>query len=184
MSNDLFLNRCVSSGSLSLSMSLVICLFLFCFVRLFLRLSFIQILDLVVLSYGITLRVPFTFERFCGSLFLGLSPLGPLYCRSFTPFLCFLWLLSLLVASFFCSLLCHVRRRRAPFFSVRLFRGFLFLFLFFLGRIPRSSFLYWFSSQQFAALGSIHFLAFSARACSLAFLCLAILFLGICRAVF
>ena len=67
---------------LSLSMSLAICLFLFCFVRLFLRLSFIQILDLVVLSYGITLRVPFTFERFCGGLFLGLSPLAPLYCRS------------------------------------------------------------------------------------------------------
>ena len=36
--NDLFLKRCVSSGSLSLSLSLTICLFLFCFVGLFLRL--------------------------------------------------------------------------------------------------------------------------------------------------
>ena len=106
MSNDLFLNRCVSSGSLSLSMSLAICLFLFCFVRLFLRLSFIQILDLVVLSYGITLRVPFTSERFCGGLFLGLSGSTCSSLLSFSPFSCFLWLLSLLVASFFCSLLC------------------------------------------------------------------------------
>ena len=35
-------------------------------------------------------------------------------------------------------------------------------------------------SQQFAELGSIDFLAFSARACSLAFLCLAVLCLGTC----
>ena len=55
---------------------------------------------------------------------------------------------------------------------------------FLLGRLPPSSFLYWFCSQQFPELGSIHFFAFSARACSLAFLCLAILFLLICRAVF
>ena len=177
MSNDLFLNRCVSSGSLSLSMSLAICLFLFCFVRLFLRLSFIQILDLVVLSYGITLRVPFTSEHFCGGLFLGLSPLAPLYCRS--PlfhvscgfFLFWLLLFSVLFSG------CHVR---APFFSVRLFRVFFF---------PGTY------STQLSFTGSVlsslqrldpftSGLAFSARACSLAFLCLAILFLGICRAVF
>ena len=88
-----------------------------------------------------------------------------------SPFSRFLWLLSLLVASFFCSLL-------SPFFCVLLFR------VLFLGRIPPSSFHHWFCSQQSAELGSIHFLAFSARACSLAFLCLAILFLAICRAVF
>ena len=49
MSNDLFLKSCVSSDSLCLS--LAICLFLFCFVGLFVRLSLIQILALVVLSF-------------------------------------------------------------------------------------------------------------------------------------
>ena len=69
----------------------------FCFVGLFLRLSFLQILALVVLSFyhfedsfhfwallwGLVLR-PFST---CSSL------------MSFSPFSCFLWLLSLLVAS-------------------------------------------------------------------------------------
>ena len=79
MSNELFLKRCVSSGSLSLfiSLCLAICLFLFCFVGLFstavfdanFRIScFVFLLD----------RIPFTSERFCGGLFLGLSPLAPL----------------------------------------------------------------------------------------------------------
>ena len=51
MSNNLFLKRCVHSGSVSLSLSLAICSFLLCFVGHFLRLSFIQILALVVLSF-------------------------------------------------------------------------------------------------------------------------------------
>ena len=57
MSNDLFLKTCVSSGFLSLSLCLSICLYWFVFVGLFffffffLRLSFIQILALVVLSF-------------------------------------------------------------------------------------------------------------------------------------
>ena len=58
-------------------------LFLFCIA--FIKLSFIQIFALVVLSF-ITWRVPFTSERLCGGLF--------------SSFSCFLWLLSPLVAFF------------------------------------------------------------------------------------
>ena len=68
MSTDLFLKRCVSSGSESLS--LAICLFYVCFVGC-LSMKF-------WLCLFITLRVPFTSERFCGDLLLGLSPLAPL----------------------------------------------------------------------------------------------------------
>ena len=70
MSNNLFLKRCVNLQ--------LVC---FCFVVLLIRLSFIQIFALVVLSF-ITWRVPFTSERLCGGLFLGLPPLAPLSCRS------------------------------------------------------------------------------------------------------
>ena len=38
----------------------------------------------------------------------------------------------------------------------------------YLSHLPASSFLEWLSSEQFAELGSVHLLAFSARACSLA----------------
>ena len=87
------------------------------------------------------------------------------------------------------SVLFSLGRHRAPFFCVRLF-GVFFIFIFFIffiitffhGLYSTQLFLYWFCSQQFAELGSIHLLAFSARACSLAFLCLAILFLGIFKA--
>ena len=177
MLNELFLKRCVSSGSLSLflSLCLAICLFLFCFVGLFfLRLSLMQILVLVLFSFyhfegsfhfwallwGLVLR-PFST---CSSL------------MSFSPFSRFLWLLSLLVASFFflsffLFYLLSRGRRRDPFLCVcELFGFFLVWFLKkILGRIQPISFLYWFCSQQFAELGSIHFFAFSARACSLAF---------------
>ena len=59
-----------------------------------------------------------------------------------------------------------------------------FFVLFFCFLSSTQLFAYWFCSHQFAELGSIHCLAFSPRACSLAFLCLAILFLAICRTVF
>ena len=58
-----------------------------------------------------------------------------------------------------------------------------FFFFFFAGPSSTQLFNYWFCCHQFAELGSIHCLAFSARACYLAFPCLAILFLEICRAV-
>ena len=40
------------------------------------------------------------------------------------------------------------------------------------------------SSEQFAELGYVNFLAFSARVCSFAFLTLVVLSIAICRAVF
>ena len=86
---------------------------------------------------------------------------------SFSPFSRFLWLLSLLVASFLFSLECH----RAP-------------FSLFAGLSSTQLFPYWFCSHQFAELGAIHCLAFSPRACSFAFLSFVILFLAICRAFF
>ena len=55
--------------------------------------------------------------------------------------------------------------------------------MFFLRHLPPSSFLEGLSSEQFAELGSVHLLAFTARACSLAFLSLGVFFLAICRAV-
>ena len=63
-------------------------------------------------------------------------------------------------------------------FSVRRFH------VLFLGQLSPSSFLKGLSSEQFASLGSIHLLGFWVRACSLALLYLAVLFLAICRAVF
>ena len=54
----------------------------------------------------------------------------------------------------------------------------------YLSYLPPSSFLDGLSSEQFKELASNHLLAFSARACSLAFLSLGSLFLTICRAVF
>ena len=54
---------------------------------------------------------------------------------------------------------------------------------FFLSHLPPSSFLEGLSSEQFAELGSVQLLAFSARACSLSFLSLGVAFLEIFRAV-
>ena len=75
----------------------------------------------------------------------------------------------------FCSALFKVP---VSLFSVRPFHAL------FLGQLSPSSFLEGLSSEQFAGLGSIHFLGFGARACSLALLFLAVLFLAIFRAVF
>ena len=58
-----------------------------------------------------------------------------------------------------------------------------FFTLFFLSHLPPSSFLEWLSSEQFAELGSVQLLAFSARAYSLAFLSLGVPFLAISGAV-
>ena len=54
----------------------------------------------------------------------------------------------------------------------------------FLSHLPPSSFLEGLSSGQFAELGSVHLLAFSARACTLAFLSSGSAFLAIFRAIF
>ena len=53
-----------------------------------------------------------------------------------------------------------------------------------LSHLPSCSFLERLSSEQFAELRAVHLLAFSARACSLAFLSSRSPFLAICRAVF
>ena len=63
-------------------------------------------------------------------------------------------------------------------FWVRLFHAL------YLGHLPPSSFLEELSSEQFAELGSVHLLAFSGRACSLAFLSSVSPFLAVYRAVF
>ena len=140
MSNDLFLKTCVSSGFLSLSLCLSICLYWFGFVGLFFffffRLSFIQILALVVLS----------FYHFGGSFHfwallwgLVLRPFST--CVSLMPFSPFCMFLVACFSSgcfFFCCCCCCCccccyllsrGRRRAPFFvCVRPFRGFLVWF--------------------------------------------------------
>ena len=54
----------------------------------------------------------------------------------------------------------------------------------YLSHLPSCSFLEGLSSEQFAELRAVHLLAFSARACSLAFLSSRSPFLAICRAVF
>ena len=117
----------------------------------------------------ITLRIPFTSECICRHLFLyrPFSTCSSL--MSFSPFSCFLWLLSLLVACFF---LFSLGRHRAPFSLVCAtftYFGFCFSF-FFCGPSSTQLFPYWFCSHQFAELGSIQCLAFSHRAYSLAFL--------------
>ena len=95
-----------------------------------------------------------------------------LFVRSLFTQLFYLVVLFLLLLSM--TAFSHVK---AP-FSLVCVTFFLFLFL-----LGRQLFPYWFYSHQFAELRSIHRLAFLARACSLAFLCLAILFLAISRAV-
>ena len=114
--------RDVSVVVLSLSVSLPICLFLFCFVGLFLRLSFIQILPLValsfyhfegsfhfwVLSWGLVLR-PFSA---CSVLMSFSDPPFHVSCGFFL-----FWLLLF-------SVLFSLGRCRASFFCVRLFRFF------------------------------------------------------------
>ena len=88
-----------------LVLSLCLCLFrfvCFCFVGLFLRLSFIQILSLVVLSFY---HFEGSFQFWVLSWGLVLRPFSACsVLMSFSSFSCFLWLLSLLV-SFFLFLL-------------------------------------------------------------------------------
>ena len=102
---------------------------------------------------------------------------------SFLPFFVFL-VASFSPGCFFFSVLFSLGRRRVS-FSL-LCATFSFFFVFVVVAWPSSTqlFAYRFCSYQFAEHGSIHCLAFSAKACSLAFLCLAILYLAICRAVF
>ena len=95
------------SLSLSLSVSISVSRDLFVFV-LFCRAVFHSNIGLIFFflffsSLFITLRVPFTSERICGGCSRPFSTCSSL--MSFSPFSCFLWLLPLLVASFFCSFL-------------------------------------------------------------------------------
>ena len=91
---------------------------LFVFVELFLRLSFIQILDLVVLSFHHFEGSFHFWEHLWGLVLRPFSTWSSLL--SFTPFSCFLRLPSLLVASFFCSL--FSRASLGSVLCVRLFR--------------------------------------------------------------
>ena len=120
-------------------------------------------------------------NTFFGSSFLGLSPLAPLSCRSLLFHVsCGFFLFWLLLFSVIFSLW----RRRAPFSLLwATLSVVVFVCIFFVGPSSTQLFPYWFCSHQFAELGSIHCLAFSARACYLAFPCLAIPFLEFCRAV-
>ena len=81
----------------------------------------------------------------------------------------------------FSFFLFSVGRHRAP-FSLLCATFSSFVCFVFAGLCSTQLFPYWFCSHQFAELGSIQCLAFSPRACSLAFLSFAILFLAICRA--
>ena len=123
----IFEEMCQFWFSLSLCLFRFVC---FCFVGLFLRLSFIQILALVVLSFY---HFEGSFHFWVLSWRLVLRPFSACsVLMSFSPFSCFLWLLFLLVAFFFFFLssfflflyLFSLGRRRASFFCVRLFRFF------------------------------------------------------------
>ena len=96
-----------------------------------------------------------------------------LFVRSLSPQLFFLVVLFLLLLSM--TAFSYVGRLFL--FWVRLFHTV------FLSHLPPSSFLEGLSSEQFAELESVHLLAFSGRACSLALLLLGVSFLAICRAV-
>ena len=109
---------------------------------------------------------------------------------STTPFSSELFFLGLFVSSlstqliFLVSLLLLLLSTTAfsyvrllPLFWVRPFHAL------YLSHPPPSSFLEGLSSEQFAELGSVHLLSFSARACSLAFLSSVSPILAICRAV-
>ena len=110
---------------------------------------------------------------------------------SFSPFSCFLWLFSLLVASFFLFSSLKGVIGLLALFCVRLFFCFfvffcfaVFVFLFFCWAVfhPTLSLLVLFSPVCWAWIHCWAF--FLPRACSLAFPSFAILFLAICRAVF
>ena len=151
-----------------LTVSLVFCLFvclffvfLNIFYRNFLRSSSTQFL--VVLFFISFYTAPFSWKHFFSGFFV----------RCFSTQLFFLVVLLLLLLNMtafsYVGLL--------SFFWVWLFHAV------FLSHLPPISFLDGLSSEQFAELESVHLLALSARACSLAFLSLAVPFLAICRAV-
>ena len=89
-------------------------------------------------------------------------------------------LFTFLVASLFRLLLFSVLTRASQglftLFCERFLKKILVSFSFFAGLSSTQLLPYWFCSHQFAELGSIHCLAFSARACSLAFVSIAGLF--------
>ena len=146
-----------------------------------------QILALVVLSFyhfegsfhfwahlwGLVLR-PFST---CSSL-MSFSLFFTFLVASFSSGCFFFFFFSFFSFSFFCSLLS--RASYGSFLSSVC--EFFVVFCCWAVFHPALSLLV--CSHQFAELGSSHCLAFSARACSLAFLFLAILSLAICWAVF
>ena len=143
------------------------CLFRFFFISIFVfirnLLSSSCTQFLAVLFFIAFYTDPFSSKHF----FLGL------FVRSFSTQLFFLVVLLFLLLSM--SAFSYVGL--LSLFWVQLFHAVC------LSHLPPSSFLEGLSSEQFAELGSVHLLAFSARACSLAFLSLGDLFLAISRAV-
>ena len=162
---------CVSSGSVSLflSLCLAICLFLFC--KAF---FFKAVFDA---NFGFSC---FVFLSLWGFLSL-LSAF--LHLLLFNVVLLFFMFLVASFSSGCFFFLFSVGRHRAP-FSLLCATFSSFVCFVFAGPCSTQLFPYWFCSHQFAELGSIQCLAFSPRACSLAFLSFAILFLAICRAFF
>ena len=147
-----------------LTVSLVVCLFV-CFLNIFYR-NFLRSSSTqfwVVLFFISFYTAPFSWKHFFSGVFV----------RCFSTQLFFLVVLLLLLLNMtafsYVGLL--------SFFWVWLFHAV------FLSHLPPISFLDGLSSEQFAELESVHLLALSARACSLAFLSLAVPFLAICRAV-
>ena len=117
--------------------------------------------------------VPFSSEHFFLGLFL-ISFLLFYIFRALSTQLVFIVVLLLLLLSmnaFSCVGFLSL-------FRVRLFHAV------YLSHFPSSSFLGWLSSEQFAELRSVHLLAFSPRACSLAFLFSGSPFLATWGAVF
>ena len=102
------------------------------------------------------------------------------------PFLLVLFVRSLSTQLFFLVVLLLLPLSMSAFCYVGLLSLF-WVWLFhavYLSHLPPSSFLEGLSSEQFAELGSVHLLAFSDRACSLAFLTSVSPFLTIFGAVF
>ena len=119
---------------------------------------------LVVLFFLAFYTTPFSSKHF---LFLGL------FLRSLSTQLFFL-------------VVSHILLLSMTAFSYIVLLSLFWVWLFhavFLSCLPPSSFLEGLSSEQFAEFESVHFLAFSARACSLAFLFLGVSFLAISSAV-
>ena len=113
------------------------------------------------------------FLAFCRAPFSSKHLFSGLFVRSLSTQLYFLVVSHILLLSM--TACCHVGL--LSLFWVWLFHAV------FLGHLPPSSFLEGLSSGEFAELESVHLLAFSSRACSLAFLSLGVSFFRISRAV-